>query len=560
MIPQYPIPFAISVLFALATAYGLFALRSDRTRLLLLLSAGVILRLVIALQDPLQMQNWPLNDDSHYYFNIAWNLTHGGGLQHDSFNSTTGFQPLFLLLMAPIYALMDSKLAAVNAVLVMQSGIGLLFALTLYRLIKHVGGTAAGLLAVAAWAVSPTFLHADLSGLETNLALLTTCLTVWYYLARVIDGEGRARYVKLGLLIGVGFLARIDSGLLGPVLVADILRREFRNRRLGDLLLNIVLMTLAAAVPVIPWVAYNLYKVGSVLPSSGQAVRFMSLAYGYHFFGGNTETRGYFDVHQIPFKYYKVTAHRAIAKIFVLLTRAFPLWAGLPLILAGLYVGRRTLLHSLWKFAFFFAFIIGLFYAYTTYIFGQWFFDRYMLPFAIGYLLLLAAALPIVSAELEPGGRLARFRMVPRIGIPLLLGWLLFGSLERFERHVIRADPSGLYEVAVWVNENTPEDAVIGAFQTGIVGYYLEREFYGLDGKINQDALGAMKGMTIDRYVDEKEIDYLMDWPWILNDLFVNRASNPDYLTEKKLVWKGPYDVYQLRGDPSRHPDLPAEP
>ena len=100
--------------------------------------------------------------------------------------------------------------------------------------------------------------------------------------------------------------------------------------------------------------------------------------------------------------------------------------------------------------------------------------------------------------------------------------------------------------MAEWVNSNTEEGAIIGSFQAGILGYYLERKFYGLDGKINQDALNAMKENAIDEYVKEKNIDYIMDEPWVLNDLFVNCSKDKNYLKKQKLILKDYYTVYKI--------------
>ena len=84
---------------------------------------------------------------------------------------------------------------------------------------------------------------------------------------------------------------------------------------------------------------------------------------------------------------------------------------------------------------------------------------------------------------------------------------------------LLRKDPPPpleFYDAAIWINRNLPKSAVVGAFQSGILGYYLEREFYGLDGKINADALEALRGGRIDAYMQERGIGYLADWRWVI--------------------------------------------
>ena len=174
----YPVSTAGALVVVVGAAACMIGVPSTRVRLALVFALGICLRLFVALHDPLTLQGWPLNDDSHYYFNIAWNLTNGNGIRHDSFNATTGFQPLFLFLITPVYWLVGDKLASINTVLVLQSGIGVLLGVALYRFTKLLGGEAAGVLVAAVWAVSPILLTSDLSGLETNLALLMVVLTL----------------------------------------------------------------------------------------------------------------------------------------------------------------------------------------------------------------------------------------------------------------------------------------------------------------------------------------------------------------------------------------------
>src|SRR5262245_14684387 len=53
-----------------------------------------------------------LQDDAFYYFKIAGNLASGRGLTFDGHTATTGFHPLFLLLLTPIAWLTQPDLIA----------------------------------------------------------------------------------------------------------------------------------------------------------------------------------------------------------------------------------------------------------------------------------------------------------------------------------------------------------------------------------------------------------------------------------------------------------------
>jgi hypothetical protein len=105
----------------------------------------------------------------------------------------------------------------------------------------------------------------------------------------------------------------------------------------------------------------------------------------------------------------------------------------------------------------------------------------------------------------------------------------------------------GFYDAAQWINRNVPESAIVAGFQTGIFGYYLERRFYGLDGKINIGALEAMRERRIDEYVRDRKIEYLADWPFVLDALLVNRSADREFLKRQQQVYSnGDVVVYRI--------------
>jgi len=66
-----------------------------------------------------------------------------------------------------------------------------------------------------------------------------------------------------------------------------------------------------------------------------------------------------------------------------------------------------------------------------------------------------------------------------------------------------------------------PETAWIGAFQSGVLGYFHDRTI-NLDGKVNPEALAARQQGTILEYILNKRIDgapieYLVDYEWMAN-------------------------------------------
>jgi hypothetical protein len=522
---------------------------SERAKVIALLLIGTALRLFIATRNPLAMQYWPMTDDSHYYFQIAHNLASGNGLKHDSFHTTTGFQPLFLFLIAPLFKLIPDKLQVINAVLISQAIIGAWGAWLLYRFVRLIAAPSLAVFALAVWAVSAQFLIVNLNGLETNIALFMLVATLYYYFLkfRGTHPPSPRHYALLGILCGIAFLARIDLGFLIPVLGLDLLWRHFSWGSVPKRIPLLLLMGAAALIPMSPWLIFNFVDHGGILPSSGQAIRFLSAAYGFHLLDKSPGAADrYFELSQIPLDYYWLMIKSGFSEALIIIRESLPLWTAGVMILAGaLFSARRSLL-ELRKLGFLFAFLLIVFFSYTCYIFGYWFFSRYFSCIALGYLLFVFAAYTPLAREMESGDRPLLKPLCVMVAL-LALRPLLWQSLERVQDFVKSDRRAKFYYTAQWLNQNTPPDAIIGSFQTGITGYYLERRFYGLDGKINLDALHAMQDKRMDRYVQEKGIDYVADWDWILNDLFTRRSEDAAFLSKQQKLWQGPADVYRLQ-------------
>ena len=91
-----------------------------------------------------------------------------------------------------------------------------------------------------------------------------------------------------------------------------------------------------------------------------------------------------------------------------------------------------------------------------------------------------------------------------------------------------------LYESAVWLKENTPENSKIGAISAGIYGYMTGRTI-DLAGVVNEEAYRAMREKRIFAYLQEKQIDYLVDREDMIQ-FYNNRFNGTDFIKDLKLV------------------------
>jgi hypothetical protein len=78
-----------------------------------------------------------------------------------------------------------------------------------------------------------------------------------------------------------------------------------------------------------------------------------------------------------------------------------------------------------------------------------------------------------------------------------------------------------------WVESHLPEEAWVGAFQSGTRGFFHDRTI-NLDGKVNPDALEAIRRGSFSTYVVESPVEFMVDWasiigPWLRSNELARR-------------------------------------
>jgi len=199
---------------------------------------------------------WQQGDDAHITYQYARRVAAGEGFTFSpgaepSFGTTT---PLWTLILAA--AARAGVPPHVAAPWLTSVGHGATVVLVLL-VGSAIGGLAVGVPAAAMAALSfSVFFRAG--GMETAL-VTTLSAALGYVLLR-----GKARWWP-GVLLGLLFLARPDTGLLAAVIFgAWALRRETRRE---VLLPNLV----SAAVVCLPWLVYSLWTFHDVIPWSLRA-------------------------------------------------------------------------------------------------------------------------------------------------------------------------------------------------------------------------------------------------------------------------------------------------
>jgi hypothetical protein len=254
-----------------------------------------------------------------------------------------------------------------------------------------------------------------------------------------------------------------------------------------------------------------------ILPESGQAVRLITLfsnGLPYYSIGESLWKNPSFHWGQLisflnfigwnTFALYPFSLFPNLSIVFVCLSIIF-----ITLYLRDLSGVVTFLLYALGSIA-----------AYSLFIGGNWFHFRYTI--SIGTLL-SALIIGLVYQMIK----IRQIKMAYAIFVfsGLITLHILFNPLLiDFQNVTLHAD-SGLYNSSIWMNQNIPNTSTVGAFQSGIIGYYAKSPVINLDGKVNHKAYTALRDKNMWEYICQEEIDYVADWPNIIDILLVKRSS-----------------------------------
>ncbi len=510
-----------------------------------LLGAGLVLRLLISWAP----FSWlatrgPLVDDAFYSFSIARNLARGAALSADGVHATSGFQPLYTLLLAPFHILVPGDaVLPIHLALTLLALCGALTGVFIFRIARRISGRPGALFALTLWTFSPYFLSQGENGLETGLFGLCLAAALDYHLGTVRNDPCPRSLALLGGLLGLTILARVDGLLFAAAVAFDLIRLPSSLREKA---LRVAVPAGTALALVLPYFLFLRLSFGSFLPESGPATRFVSLCYGTLFVSG-PEHLSYFPPDQVPWSYYAGSLRQALrvlgsepflfpaSPFLALLDRT--VWPRLAPSLAALLSGAALLgnlfllrprpgeetgpLRSFLRVGGTSAAFWIPAYAFGT--LGQWWFQRYFFPL----FLLMVPASALLVERLGDGVRVLRRMGRTRFALAAsLLPLLVFAvqAPDAFLRHKSNLNVSSFLRMIPILDETLSPGESAGAFQSGTLGYFAGRPVINLDGVVNGGALRAMREGRMADYIRGEGIGAVIDYPLILQSLLVRRS------------------------------------
>jgi len=502
---------------------------SDRW-LLLVLAAAILSLVAWLLAHGVRVTE----EDGFYYLKIAQHLAAGAGSTFDGVNPTNGYHPLWALILVPLFRVSPTPAAALNLAIMVQG----LFMAGAVIFVYQTARLTTGRLSATAAALTWTWLtyRVGLGGLEFSIHALTV-LAVGYLVLRhfALASPGRlALYWLLGLLLGLTLLARLDTILLGGVLILMLAWRELRQieplrvcRTNLSLPYKPGIQRLAAVgLPILLvsglYGGLNLALFGHLTPVSGAIKRVWS-AYllaqdPYHVAYGWLIAKGY----QLlwPFRHIdQASSLSLISGVF----GAGGLWLSGVLGPGGAAWAAwlRQVLRP-WQPFIVYSILNYLSYGllYHAYLsFSAWYYV--IQPWLVA---LLVAALIDKLASLGRGRAGVDQRSQPKqrwrsvagpvlsLSLVMLLVLVMIRAVAQWHTNDrLNRIPQPLYQAAGWIKANLPEEATVGAWNAGAIGYLSERRVVNLDGLVNTWAFHQHQQYDLCRYWQEQGITHLVD-------------------------------------------------
>ena len=510
-----------------------------------------------------------LFDDTFIGLKMSRNMAQGEWITWDGVTKTNAVtNPLFLALMAPVYFLFqprwDFSLHVILGLSALADGLAIWL---IYRFVSYLAGRRAGLLAAILWAFNPYVISFNLSGSEHAFESLGFVACVSYYVRTIKLGNKRTagRFLLLGLMLGMTAMFRVSLLFLFVFTFLDALWSSVRSGSFFRAVLHALLMTAAFTLVLTPWMLYSYREFGTIMPHNAglisyynhnlyllshpgilnwlkAAARFLLNAFDIWFeiFGlGHLALAIPYPIH--------VLGGISFSDLVMAFRVAFIFIGGALLCSAAKRLSRGNPAFSrLASLGFAFAMVFFL----TLYYGGiQWKLDK---RYFIEAIMLFAIAVPVLAVLIIDAvwrARRSRLAVLGAAVVLILLNYAAIG-LQVWEKGAesvgaYSANHRSMLKGAMWLNRNLPADAVIGAFNPGIYGYYVHNPVEDLVGIANKGAWEAARKRNLLDYIWAKKVDYILDFYTCLDIFYSPYLTGGDYsywnyINEGPLFAKGP--------------------
>jgi hypothetical protein len=437
----------------------------------------------LALQEDVRYMLVRITDDASYYMTMARNIAAGRGMTFDGIHPTNGFQPLWLLMLVPLFLLhgapetMIRLVAMIQTVLLSLAYLG--FLRTQAKLFSLRTAALSGILFVYF-----VFLPC-INGMESPLLVLLIVVLYGYALHTAQSQLDYRRAASFGIILGFVLLARLDMIFIPLALagcfVRPLLSRQTRSRTIGI----IVVGGIATCAVVAPYLAFNYLKFGAVMPiSAALKSSFPHLALNPGTFA-KTAAIG--------------TTYLASAGLAIgwLLWRVIRIPRPRPTPNCEFYTTSTTV----------FAGAVTLHFLYVV-LFMKWgVFGWYFVAYPLFAIVLVSGS---IERALESTVILGRPELYGVTAAALCIGASVRDQTrDPFPQNGGWHTP--VYNAAVWAREHTPEEAIFAMSDCGHFAFFSTRRVINLDGIVNNmEFQRTLAERHLSQYLRDNHVDFLV--------------------------------------------------
>lgn len=485
-------------------------------------------------------------DDAYYYFKLAINYPTYGFWTFDGLRPSNGVQPLWGVILTTAAQLMhwlgieDIDVMA-RVFVFITAAIHFAAAMVLLHLVGTTISLAAGIAAAGAALFPLGIVWTRVWGMENSLYALMLLSTVLFYHRR-FRFEGTVRQAaKLGALLGILTLTRLNSGFLIPVLLATYL---FFSGRHGGFAARLKLCWIIGGVAsaiILPYLAYNIVSTDHLLPVAGGAKQIraelflldkhVESIWSGHFFDvldDWTEGAVLWFVSSRAIDGTWITGGRLAYDGYV--SYATVRWFLAAFLLVPFVVGKprewlavvRRMFGHMAPFSYLVIFcsiniaVSLLMFPYeATYSIKRWWLLETEVVISTFVAILAGTSLAFIGSHWI--AREAQ-KTVATWGLMILVGLSAYqaidfywdGEVQHPDWNVSTNDER--YAAGIWMRDNLPDDAVVGSWNAGVIGYYTDCHVINLDGLINSwDFIPYLADGNIAGYCRDYGVQYIAD-------------------------------------------------
>jgi len=389
------------------------------------------------------------------------------------------------------------------------------------------------------FAVAAAFAAAQLSysffGNFRNAAIVAVlCILEWHLAWSAVSGMEISLFIFLSLLFllllrrnsppyimgivaGLAFLVRPEALILIAIYGVKILienRRNFRRLFAITMIFAVVLLLIVS-----PWMIFNLTYSGHPFPST---ISSKFIQYGY------------------PFSIWKSLKY--IWSVFLYFLNG-PLMLLIPGAGFAIYAAlgqKRTAPYPalLWSLILILVYAVALPAIYHH--------GRYLMPLIPILTLLGVDGLTSVFEKYQLKQRLRSILWLAA-GVMVIALWINGASTFALQVRLLNENHA---DVAHWVDEHAPEDAVIATHDIGLIGYITQRQLIDLAGLVTPEVIPIMNDQVkLADFVRERHVTYVIVFTGyyteLLKQLDAQRVYSPEP-EEMQALGLEPFEVFQI--------------